>query len=93
MVFYYTTKISKSWYNDKVDFIQILSEVKVLISKDMSITDIVENYPETIEVFIQNGMHCFGCMAARFENVEQGALAHGIDVDKLIEDLNKTVNK
>jgi len=28
-------------------------------------------------------------MAARFENIEQGALAHGIDVDKLIEDLNK----
>lgn len=65
--------------------------MKVLISKDMSITDIVDNYPETVEVFIQSGMHCFGCMAARFENVEQGALAHGIDVDKLIEDLNNAV--
>jgi hybrid cluster-associated redox disulfide protein len=60
-----------------------------MITRDMSITEVVENYPKTAEVFIRHGMHCFGCMAARFENIEQGALAHGIDVDKLMEDLNK----
>lgn len=59
-----------------------------MISKDMSITDVVDRYPETAEVFMRYGMHCFGCMAARFENIEQGALAHGIDVDSLINDLN-----
>lgn len=64
-----------------------------MITKNMSITDVVEKYPKTVEVFIRHGMHCFGCMAARFENVEQGALAHGIDVDKLMEDLNDMVNK
>lgn len=62
-----------------------------MITKDMSITDVVDNHPEVVEVFLNHGMHCFGCMAARFENIEQGALAHGIDVDLLIEDLNKTV--
>lgn len=40
---------------------------------------------------MKHGMHCLGCMAARFENIEQGALAHGIDVDKLMEDLNKVI--
>jgi hybrid cluster-associated redox disulfide protein len=64
-----------------------------MITKDMSITDIVENYPQTVEVLLKAGMHCFGCMAARFENIEQGALAHGIDVDKLMQDLNNTVSK
>lgn len=64
-----------------------------MITRDMSITEVVENYPDTVEVFINHGMHCFGCMAARFENIEQGALAHGIDVDKLMEDLNTVVNK
>ena len=57
----------------------------------MSITDIVEQYPAAAEVLLSYGMHCFGCMAARFENIEQGALAHGIDVDQLMEDLNKAV--
>lgn len=65
----------------------------MLITKDMSITEIVEKYPKTAEVFIKHGMHCFGCMAARFENLEQGALVHGIDANALIEDLNKTISE
>jgi len=32
-------------------------------------------------------------MAARFENIEQGALAHGIDPDKLVEELNNAIKK
>ena len=62
-----------------------------MITKDMSITDIVEQHPETIEVLLNHGMHCFGCMAAQFEDIEAGALAHGIDVESLMADLNKAV--
>ncbi|OLN32748.1 DUF1858 domain-containing protein [Desulfosporosinus metallidurans] len=59
-----------------------------MITGDMSITEIVEKYPKTADVLLSYGMHCFGCMAARYENVEQGALAHGIDVPRLLKDLN-----
>lgn len=31
-----------------------------MITKDMSITDIVDMYPETVQVFSNYGMHCFG---------------------------------
>lgn len=62
-----------------------------MITKDMSITDIVDRFPDTVPVFQRYGMHCFGWMAARFENLEQGALAHGLDVDALINDLNAAV--
>ncbi len=62
------------------------------ITKDMSIAEVVQSYPDTIPVFLYAGMGCFGCMAARFENIEQGALAHGIDVDSLIDALNEIVN-
>ena len=61
------------------------------ITKDMNITDIVRSNPETVQVFMRFGMHCFGCAAAQFENVEQGALAHGIDIDKLIVALNEAI--
>lgn len=30
-------------------------------------------------------------MAARFENLEQGVLAHGIDIDAILKDLNEAV--
>ena len=63
------------------------------LTKDMGIMEVVSNYPETVEVFINDGMGCLGCAAAHFENIEQGATAHGIDVDQLMEDLNAVVNK
>jgi hypothetical protein len=28
-------------------------------------------------------------MASRYENLEQGAQAHGIDVDQMVKDLNE----
>jgi hybrid cluster-associated redox disulfide protein len=61
------------------------------ITKEMPIGDVVQNYPQTIEVFLKHGLMCFGCAIARFENVEQGAMAHGINVDALIKDLNAAV--
>lgn len=63
------------------------------LTKDMGIMEVVSNYPETVEVFINAGMGCLGCAAAHFENIEQGATAHGIDVNQLMEDLNAVVNK
>jgi len=35
-------------------------EVFLLITKDMTITEIVSKYPETVEVFQEYGMGCFG---------------------------------
>jgi hybrid cluster-associated redox disulfide protein len=63
------------------------------ITRDMPIGQVVQQYPQTIEVFLSHGLMCFGCAIARFENVEQGAQAHGIDVDTLIQDLNAAVPK
>lgn len=31
-----------------------------MITKDMSITEIVSKYPQTVDVFVKNGMSCFG---------------------------------
>ncbi|ERL03418.1 DUF1858 domain-containing protein [Mitsuokella sp. oral taxon 131] len=61
------------------------------ITKDMSILEIVQKYPDTIEVFVNSGMGCLGCAASHFENLEQGALAHGIDVDELVANLNTVI--
>jgi hybrid cluster-associated redox disulfide protein len=61
------------------------------ITKDMTIQEVVESNPETIRVFLEHGLHCVGCSVARFENIEQGAMAHGIDVDNLMKDLNDKV--
>ncbi|GAW93683.1 DUF1858 domain-containing protein [Calderihabitans maritimus] len=63
------------------------------ITKDMSITEVVSKYPQTARVFMEHGMGCLGCAAAQFESIAQGAAVHGIDVDALVADLNKMVEK
>ena len=63
------------------------------ITKDTGIIDAVQEHPEIIEVFQEYGLGCIGCMAANFETIGGGAGAHGLDVDALIEDINKKISE
>lgn len=63
------------------------------LTKDMPIGQIVQEYPQTVPVFLKHGLMCFGCAVARFENLEQGALAHGINAEALLADLNEAIKE
>ena len=63
------------------------------VTKEMNILDIVNNYPQSVEVFMKYGLGCIGCAAARFENLEAGAKVHGIDVDEMVDAMNKILEK
>jgi len=58
------------------------------ITKDMNIMEVIQMDEGTADVFMSAGMGCLGCAAARFENLEQACMVHGIDVDELVEKLN-----
>ncbi len=64
-----------------------------MINKNMSIDEVVKKYPETESIFERYGVGCAGCQAALFENIEQGAEVHGIEVDAFVGDLNKALGK
>jgi hybrid cluster-associated redox disulfide protein len=61
------------------------------ITADSPIIQTVQEHPEIIEIFMQYGLGCVGCMAASFETIGQGAAAHGLDVDALIADINDCI--
>ena len=63
------------------------------VTKEMSIIDIVQNHPETLEVFAKYGMGCIGCAAARFENLEAGAKVHGFDADAMVAEINALIGE
>lgn len=65
--------------------------MRMKITKQMKIDGVLKKYPEVAAVFAKHGFHCIGCAAASFESIGQGAVAHGVDVDKLIKDLNKAI--
>lgn len=62
-----------------------------LVTKEMSILDIVQKYPESLEVFAKYGLGCIGCAAARFENLEAGAKVHGFDPDEMVAEINALI--
>jgi hybrid cluster-associated redox disulfide protein len=67
-------------------------EFIMTITKDMTIEKVVTEYPETMMVFMKHGLHCVGCHVSAFETIEEGAMAHGINVDALVADLNKVIS-
>ncbi len=58
-------------------------------TKDMLIGDIIRSNPETIGVLMQHGMACVGCPSSQMESIEEAAMVHGLDLNKLMDDLNK----
>jgi len=61
------------------------------INKNMSFSEILEKHPELAEELLGEGLHCVGCPMAAGENLEQGAMMHGINPDKLTAKLNKKI--
>ncbi len=60
-----------------------------MITKDMTIQEIVARYPESIPVFERYGLGCIVCLAAEFEDLEAAAIVHSIKVSDLLRDLNE----
>ncbi len=60
-----------------------------MITKETVIGEIVQKGDKYIEILINAGMHCLGCPASAGETLEEACAVHGIDVDSVLEELNK----
>jgi len=66
------------------------------ISKDDLISDVILEYPEAIEIFMEYWLWCAWCWWASFESIEEWASAHfmsGEDIEQLVKDLNKAADE
>ena len=54
------------------------------VTKDMGLIDIVQNYPEALEIFAKYGLGCIGCAAAK---------VHGIDPDVMVDEINELIEQ
>jgi hybrid cluster-associated redox disulfide protein len=59
-----------------------------MVTKEMSIGEVLRIDRNTAPVFMSFGMHCLGCPHATAESLEQAAVTHGVDVEKLVASLN-----
>ena len=73
-----------------------MEQIHKLITKDMTISEVIEKYPSTIETLLMTGVHCIGCHVSYFETLEQGMKGHGMtdeEVDGVIKEMNKIVEE
>ncbi len=68
-------------------------KIKQKITKEVTFAQVLKKYPQVTDVFFKHGMMCVGCPMAMQETIEQGCKAHGINVKKLLEELNKKLKK
>ncbi|MHB8110226.1 MAG: DUF1858 domain-containing protein [Syntrophorhabdaceae bacterium] len=64
-----------------------------MIDPKMSIREVLIKYPNSSKVFEEFGLGCAGCEAALFENIEQGAQVHGVDINSLLDGLSKMIGE
>lgn len=63
------------------------------ITKDLTLGELLDNFPETAEALFAVGMHCLGCPSARGESIAQAAEVHGVDVDELLKAIKSCIAK
>lgn len=59
------------------------------VNKDTKIGELLEMAPEKAEILMEVGMHCLGCPASQAETLEEACEVHGIDVEELLNKINK----
>ena len=62
--------------------------LKMIVTKDSLIGDILDYDVNTAQFFFEIGMHCLGCPHSRGESVAEACAVHGTDADALVKKIN-----
>jgi hybrid cluster-associated redox disulfide protein len=62
-----------------------------MITREMTISEIIARYPQTLQVFRTFGLDCSECQIADFEELGHGAGVHNVDIDQLLKALNESI--
>lgn len=60
-----------------------------MITKDMTIGEVVKIKENAAEVLMSFGMGCIGCPSAQAETIADAAMVHGLNLQDLLDALNK----
>ena len=61
------------------------------VNEKTLIGEIVNTYPESIEVLLGVGMHCLGCPAYQAESLEDACAVHGLDPVVVAKAVNSAI--
>ncbi len=59
------------------------------VTGEMTIMEVMKTNPDSVSKLLNMGMGCCGCHFAMMETLEQGCAVHGLDIKKVLVELNK----
>ncbi len=60
---------------------------------NMKIMEVLSVHPKAAEILASYNVGCIGCFAANSETLSEGLSVHGLDVEKIVKELEDTYNK
>lgn len=65
----------------------------MVVTETMNVCDVLEMKATLEDVFLSHGLNCVGCPGANTETIKEAAEGHGIDLAKLLVDINTALEK
>jgi len=59
-----------------------------MITKDLTIGEIIRIKDNAPQILMGFGMGCVGCPSAQAETIEEASKVHGLNLEELLESLN-----
>lgn len=59
-----------------------------VLDKKTKIVTMLQEYPQTAVVLKKYRLGCIDCHGVQHETIERGAIAHGVDLNAFLHDLN-----
>ncbi len=63
------------------------------IDAQLTVSDLVTAWQETIPVFIRHRMACVGCPVSPFETLENVAVTYGLKLDAFLSELEAAISE
>lgn len=63
------------------------------ITKEMNVYELLDKFPQLEKLFEDYGLTCIGCPGAEMESISEAANSHGINLEDLLKDINKEIEK
>lgn len=93
MLFYINIYIFSRIFS--ISMAQIQKTVEERLQRDLTIGDVLQQYPEAAPLLTEKGIHCVGCHVSPFETLEEGFRSHGMseeEIDTTLAELNEKLH-
>lgn len=62
-----------------------------LDESEMTLADLMSQWPETIPIFVRHKMLCVGCLVSPFHTISDACAEYGLDEDSFLAELYEAV--